>query len=1658
MKKLIQRIGKMVLFFSLIFCLAQNQSSDIERLKDELESGPDHGYALLGRVKNNSEESAGLLFEKKRHDDLPNQTFVRIKSLDPELGKEGKYFTVSKDSANRFTMNPTTTNSKKASTFIIARRMSKNLHDWLGISSPDANNAFMRFDKETKDVVFDAKDSTFTDEDNYDCHWEIPEDVTIDNAVLKNRKTNGCLYPFKGEKSVKIKEEKIMSNDVWGIKSDYNDVLKVKIDMDGTRPIKFGDKVSIAFSGTIGFNGHIAEKAQVILTSKDTGRRQMAYVTITDENGNDSRQNLTYGTSFRIRFSDGLVLHAYPSDLGPLAQNERKIIDKKYIATQQGGAINLAQNVQYGDLIAIKSVGDQKFIRQEKGFPAGVNQGDGQIRTYFMMLSPTGPGGMLLNGIFDRYDQVKIKSALYSNIHEKPQETSTIISQVAVIDATRAWGVDVNGNLYKYSKIGNPAWEKYQTSGLFDSVTANQDDLVFLISKEKTIFELSKQGKLIPIKLPDMSKGMRQLAIVSKTEVWGLNTEGIVSRYDGLSWDTRKILDKKAESITALGDGTIRAVDTNGDIWEYNSEEKRWESIGRPGNTKIIRLSGNYAISDAKSGNVYKWDDATDKWVGPLFNNTHYDDIAVANGYQIKQEFKMVNVECASTVIPSATPPDQPFPVNEKAKIAFEIVKIGMGGGIPGNGGAFSFEAMPLIKKPTVFGIAKNKKPPLVPGVPFTIPPMKGRGGAWFESAFPGDASFGVIAMPGDKGGLHIKLGDQISDTFLYDIVIGGALNTKASIIKRNFEGKEPQDIAVFECSAKQSRFAKMLAGEPNPYWISYNDGLILAGMGEIGENPFMAWRDPNPTSEPTRLAIGSETQEFACVYPKLSEPIVAKKPNRNYQTFPSAPSTAIPFRFPNHGSLTFQAKGKNSITATLQTNNDPTKEAYFINFSATEPAGIFIKKNAQIGGKYEIISCANILAAKYPACKLSETDVNQFWISYDDGQILIGQGTLGENILLMYQDITPADNINAIKFELNNATVQNLIIAPAVTLQVASKTENYAQPKAAESFKGGMTLLLPFEYQFNQDGPAVTLYNGITNQGPDRIAGTPQRGAFYRFNFTINPDGGYNMELLDPANNPLQLKVQKALVKAEAQSELTRKVAESVAKEGDFAKQEKEAEAERMAATGEQIEGGARLISGTVGTLGIIGQGIATGISLAAAGVSQIYKGIAADKKLDAAKIGVQAQRRGLEQESKANELDFQAKILKGSADFAFASHDSYVFIDKPSVPQIKEGQVDEDTLKVEDLINEQLSKIETEATPENVSSLVISAQNMLFLIKNYYPIRKAEIRERIWRNLENLYSTGKSVPAAQQELVDLLFLAYNNSFLTGMDASAPILRKTWINNIRRTANNALATPGKEFNLNNYFGEYITLGKLPQEGAGLVTFEAMGENDLLICFARTNDIPLRNSGEELYEVGLGCWQNSKHVIRAECLGKSVVEISTDDKPDTKLPAQEFTKYWVNLDKGQLSAGTGAPGKNTFISWKDPYPTPSIRYIMGSCWNTATTIKNLAILPAINLEKMAQTSGKKVLTARSKIGISIKKPSDAMELASIEAEIEADIAVEPEVVEEPATEVVVEPEAEVEPVATEATAEAEEAPVEDQAIEEIQPEQENSEVIEEISE
>lgn len=98
---------------------------------------------------------------------------------------------------------------------------------------------------------------------------------------------------------------------------------------------------------------------------------------------------------------------------------------------------------------------------------------------------------------------------------------------------------------------------------------------------------------------------------------------------------------------------------------------------------------------------------------------------------------------------------------------------------------------------------------------------------------------------------------------------------------------------------------------------------------------------------------------------------------------------------------------------------------------------------------------------------------------------------------------------------------------------------------------------------------------------------------------------------------------------------------------------------------------------------------------------------------------------------------------------------------------------------------------------------------------------------------------------------------------------------------------------------------------------------------------------------------------NTKTVIRKN--GNIQVAVTKTSKPEAMITKSDFDKYWISIEGDRLAVGKGEPGENKVLSWRDPQPTPGVKYIGFGSWHNPVLIKNIKILPPmVTEEKLAR--------------------------------------------------------------------------------------------------
>eukprot|EP00004_Rigifila_ramosa_P007219 TRINITY_DN1815_c1_g1_i3.p1 TRINITY_DN1815_c1_g1~~TRINITY_DN1815_c1_g1_i3.p1 ORF type:complete len:914 (-),score=135.87 TRINITY_DN1815_c1_g1_i3:315-3056(-) len=117
--------------------------------------------------------------------------------------------------------------------------------------------------------------------------------------------------------------------------------------------------------------------------------------------------------------------------------------------------------------------------------------------------------------------------------------------------------------------------------------------------------------------------------------------------------------------------------------------------------------------------------------------------------------------------------------------------------------------------------------------------PTPGRGSVAFQCRTANDITVGFHPVVAS----HLFSQEGRTDMAVdYEVVIGGWMNTKTAIRKngilRTSSTKADTESAVIQ---SKTQFSK--------YWVNIADGLVTIGKGDLGEDPFLSWQDPEPAN-----------------------------------------------------------------------------------------------------------------------------------------------------------------------------------------------------------------------------------------------------------------------------------------------------------------------------------------------------------------------------------------------------------------------------------------------------------------------------------------------------------------------------------------------------------------------------------------------------------------------------------------------------------------------------------------------------------------------------------------------------------------------------------------------------------------------------------------
>lgn len=1600
--------------FKLLWCVAfllipQSNNKFATQTPDILAELPKFGYAVLDRIRNGSPYPASIAFEKTLHDSLPYGTTVRIRHI-----ASGKYYAARLNADKKWIFVADANDaSDKATEFTIVRKLSSPpLRDWIGIESTITKDLTCQYAPGNRSPV-GFPSTAFDDDEDKAAHWELLGS-DLGKCHLKNR-LSGVLMPYQGTVEVKVEkdtEQILRSPSLWGVYKPQ---------------VKYGDKVTIYSQRRKRFYRHDGDdrplKGDIARNIAPNAQYTVTFGGKSETNGQAvlSRHDINFRNAglnnfFVFRENDAdIICYREPANNG----DGRTLMRLWLRTTWNNEDINKTpanQPLRYCTDFSLQSLRDDGqdsswnwgaarrdyWDRTANKFGWWTADDDGQIRIRHEMSIKQVFKLLNENGILSvRAGADEGSLATLNSYPVLDEEPFIYFQSLALQSAEIAYAIAQEGSLFKFE---NGTWTQIPSSFKFKYVDVNSAGQTVTLDNDGVPY-LRQNNSWAPL---DKGPGFKEISIISPREMWGLGVDGAIYSYNGESWKAQSPQGAKIVTMSASEELAVWAVDDKNRVWRYDYDAKSWAVVDAPaGNPQIKQISVRnnemvYMIDTAEQM-LYTWNgkgwNKSEQWLSTIATSAGITKKVIPG----RTEMRDLTIAVTTNADGSALDP------SDLSAVAFEIIDLGNGGNVPPQD-SVDFE-IPVRQRPTVSGSAQTSIK-LEKGASLKLQPLLGKGAAWLNESFPVNnrCTVGFVAKADDQGDIQVVLGHEVNNTFDYKVVIGGAKNTQASIIQRTIQNNEPVDDVVCVIDVKENPLAAVSPGNFTPYWVTYDNGLILVGMGLPGENVFMAYRTDDPMPLVNRIGFASNKTlvEFAEI--QIYGPIVTRPQDRIYYegtetlTVPAGGSAALwtktPLRIADQGSLGFTLKASGKTSLILAQGQDLTKPHYKITFGDDDFKKIVIYKF--IKGAYVQRGSCDVV--EIDGLYLSKDSEITPWVSYNNGRFIIGYGNIGNDTSFVYQDVNPLTDIREVGFTTDapDALIKEVEIADAVQL-ILERSTQYARKTATSDsniYEGDITIILPFSYRVSQVNESVK-FDDMVNNTTFYAGATPQQGALYYFTLTVMPDGAPKLDWTKAPENPQEIKIKQMIVQAAASAELERQKADIMRADGERLKELARAQGDVSRAQGDSLlkiadttatvgakVGGALAMSDNIIIAGV-GAGFAAASGTAAiitAGMSSQAYVAAAQRDLSGAESAAAAQQRALELETAAAQAKFNANIIAGQAKFAFKSHDSYVFVDAPERIPLGEAMVPEDARnnrKTAEATLRATSSLQP-TTPENFERLVVMTQDVIYLLTHSYVVsdfvaqKINDIIELLITSYPTLYDSATPNPRVINSMLNLLLSAINNSFLIPAGSDQREVVYVWAN---KMAHQILRT-SSSLRIDKCYGEYIWLPVTSDTTNELsLSFEVEGLKDAMVCFADDSSM-VRNSGKELYELHFGAFDNSCLAMRLQSLGKAFKSVTKKAFASGVLNAFQPTKITITLRSGTI---TIQAANGTTLTWTDPYPIEGISWIGLSCWETPVTFRNITLNNRL-------LSGKKVAAPKAAVpDESDEKPAPAKEAAEDKA-------------------------------------------------------------------
>ncbi len=892
----------------------------------------------------------------------------------------------------------------------------------------------------------------------------------------------------------------------------------------------------------------------------------------------------------------------------------------------------------------------------------------------------------------------------------------------------------------------------------------------------------------------------------------------------------------------------------------------------------------------------------------------------------------------------------------------------------------------PISKNPLLVGFGSMPLQNFPEGGILQVKRMMGLGAAWLQNPLPTPLSFTLKfkVRTLDGGGAHIILREGLNFSaeagedigFKTKIMIGAFNNTVTAI----------SDAGTIVAQIKNDQYAAAAIppGIFTPYWLSYDSGLVMLGLGQPGTNVILTWHDPDFDAKVDRIGLSCDKSqvEFSEIY--FSPPVTSSLLQKQYM-FKSEEITLSPattwlekgFREPGRGTVSFKKKGSGPaiVSIALAASDDAPQLKIPVGSKCDEPITVNYKDSTTGQIVEEQIG---VVCDPY---ENSDDEYETYWVSNLYGQFTIGHSqpsttaggekkpaVPGTHLIacVTVPDLATAGTIGFSsdpELDSSSVSVKNITIQPAVELE-ENIPEGYVERR---KFMGNVISTYPFAYQFKQAGQSIEVHDQISGE-TWYPAATPQQMATYFFNAIIAADGGMTMKEIGSPKNPTKFGMQAGAVILQQTAGLLNTTATQVGQAG--------------------VDVASQIITAAA-SIGLASAAI--GINISAGALNAQAKFGFRDQNAYVYKEKVSREKTATESippEVQANKTKIEA-ALAGAKEYK-KSIDERFDSSKLTVANVKmaaEGALYLRTL--DDRHREQLNFFEQYVTSVRKAISLISHPATLT------PGIKTDIARALFyinQMIAMLYSgptDGPQKTIMTQTIIELLLDAQQNAYLLDPkisdDQKRSKLWASWIQDLAGAALNSGTSQG--FSLSPLFGQYLWFNEplaLPASGNGSVYFEAQGIGDIFIGLIDTPG-EVRNTEKDLYEIVFGGSNNTKSFLRIKSLGRSVAETSVDTDNNAAVDPMNTEKCWISVKNGTISAGKGGWGTGKLFEWTDPYPLLNVSYIGLSTWNNPVTFSNIHVGPPVEeltpekITQLLSTTITKTVSAASEAKTNLMK-------------------------------------------------------------------------------